>query len=116
MKRAVDRELERAWRALHQLELLKLDALPGPNTPRDGEAAARSLLASALTEKIKQVEGRAFLLLAVLYPDADMEQISVGIQDASAGEAARQRFRPGDVGEEVGELPGARGKPFRHQA
>ena len=48
-------------------------------------------MASALTEKIKQVEGRAFQLLAVLYPDADMEQISVGIQDASAGEAARRR-------------------------
>lgn len=91
VKRAVDRELERAWRALHQLELLKLDEVPGPNTPRDGEAAARALLASALMEKIKQVEGRAFLLLAVLYPDADMEQISVGIQDASAGEAARRR-------------------------
>ncbi len=91
VKRAVDRELERAWRALHQLELLELDVVPGPDTPRDGEAAARALLASALTEKIKQVEGRAFLLLAVLYPDADMEQISVGIQDASAGEAARRR-------------------------
>jgi AAA family ATP:ADP antiporter len=91
VKKALERELERAWRALHQLELLKLDALPGPETPRDGEAAARALLASALQEKIKQVEGRTFLLLAVLYPDADMEQISVGIQDASAGEAARRR-------------------------
>jgi hypothetical protein len=91
VKKAVERELDRAWRALHQLELLKLDAVPGPETPRDGEAAARSLLASALHEKIKQVEGRTFLLLAVLYPDADMEQISVGIQDASAGEAARRR-------------------------
>ncbi|HEY0882054.1 MAG TPA: HEAT repeat domain-containing protein, partial [Archangium sp.] len=91
VKKALEKELERAWRALHQLELLKLDALPGPETPRDGEAAARALLASALQEKIKQVEGRTFLLLAVLYPDADMEQISVGIQDASAGEAARRR-------------------------
>ena len=91
VKRAVDRELERAWRALHQLELLKLDAVPGPNTPRDGELAASALLASALLEKIKQVESRVFLLLAVLYPDADMEQISVGIQDASAADAPRRR-------------------------
>jgi AAA family ATP:ADP antiporter len=91
VKRAVDRELERAWRSLHQLELLKLDAVPGPNTPRDGEAAARALLGSALTEKVKQVESRVFLLLAVLYPDADMEQISAGIQDATAADASRRR-------------------------
>ncbi len=91
VRRAVDRELERAWRALHQLELLALDAVPGPNTPRDGEPAARALLASALVEKVKQVEGRVFLLLAVLYPDADIEQISAGIQDAAAVDASRRR-------------------------
>ncbi len=91
VKRALNRELDRAWRALHQLELLHLDAVPGPNTPRDGEEAARALLASALSEKIKQVEGRVFLLLAVLYPDADMEQISAGIQDAAAADASRRR-------------------------
>jgi hypothetical protein len=91
VKRAVDRELERAWRALHQLELLKLDAVPGANTPRDGEQAARALLASALMEKVKQVETRVFLLLAVLYPDADMEQISAGISDATAVDASRRR-------------------------
>jgi ATP/ADP translocase/HEAT repeat protein len=91
VKRAVDRELERAWRALHQLELLKLDTVPGANTPRDGEQAARALLASALMEKVKQVESRVFLLLAVLYPDADMEQISAGISDAAAADASRRR-------------------------
>ncbi len=91
VKKAVDRELGRAWRALHQLELLSLDTLPGHDTPRDGEPAARALLASALHEKVKQVESRVFLLLAVLYPDADMEQISVGIQDATAADASRRR-------------------------
>lgn len=91
VRRALSRELERAWRALHQLELLKLDQLPGAETPRDGLEAARALLASSLVEKVKQVEGRVFLLLAVLYPDADMEQISVGIQDATAADASRRR-------------------------
>lgn len=91
VKRALTRELERAWRALHQLELLKLDALPGTDTPRGGEEAARALLGSALNEKVKQVESRVFLLLAVLYPDADMEQISAGIQDATAADASRRR-------------------------
>ncbi len=38
-----------------------------------------------------QVERRIFLLLAVLYPDADMEQIYAGIHDASATDAPRRR-------------------------
>jgi ATP/ADP translocase/HEAT repeat protein len=91
VSRALDRELDRAWSALHQLETLSLNSLPGASTPRGGAAAARSLLASALNDKVKQVEGRVFLLLAVLYPDADMEQISVGIQDAAGVDAARRR-------------------------
>jgi HEAT repeat protein len=56
-----------------------------------GEPAARALLASALEDKVKQVEQRAFLLLAVLYPDADMEQISAGLLDATAPDASRRR-------------------------
>ncbi len=91
VKAAVGRELERAWKALHQLELLKLDALPTHTTPRGGVEASRALLASALVEKVQQVTGRVFLLLAVLYPDADMEQISAGIQDSSAADSARRR-------------------------
>lgn len=90
VKAALDRELARAWRALHQLELLKLEPLR-PDTPRSGEPAARALLASALEDKVKQVEQRAFLLLAVLYPDADMEQISAGLLDATAPDASRRR-------------------------
>lgn len=90
VKAALDQELARAWRALHQLERLHLE-LPGPNTPRDGLPAARALLCSALEEKVKQVEHRVFLLLAVLYPDADMEQISAGLLDLTAPDASRRR-------------------------
>ncbi|MCC6333464.1 MAG: HEAT repeat domain-containing protein [Myxococcales bacterium] len=91
VRKALDVELERAYRALHFAQLLSLDAGPGPNTPRSGEPAARALLGSALKEKVSQVERRVFLLLAVLYPDADMEQIAAGIYDASATDAARRR-------------------------
>ncbi len=91
VKRAANRELERAWRALHQLEALKLDIFPGAHTPGDAKSSARALLASALVEKVKQVEGRIFLLLAILYPHADMEHISAGIQDASAADSSRRR-------------------------
>jgi AAA family ATP:ADP antiporter len=88
---ALERELSRAWRTLHLAEALSLGPGPGPSTPRGGEAATLALLSSALTEKVSQIEGRVFLLLAVLYPDADMEQISAGIRDALAADAARRR-------------------------
>jgi AAA family ATP:ADP antiporter len=91
VRAALDRELSRAWRTLHLGEALSLGAGPGPSTPRGGEAATLALLSSALTEKVSQIEGRVFLLLAVLYPDADMEQISAGLRDALAADAARRR-------------------------
>lgn len=91
VRAALSAELDRAYRALHAAQVLALDAGPGANTPRAGEAAARALLCSALREKVAQVERRVFLLLAVLYPDADMEQIAAGIYDASATDAARRR-------------------------
>jgi AAA family ATP:ADP antiporter len=91
VRAALERELSRAWRALAQADVLGLDKGPGASTPRTGEPAARALLASALTEKVAQIEGRIFLLLAVLYPDADMEQIAAGIRDALAADAARRR-------------------------
>ncbi len=104
VRAALDRELERAWRALHQLELLQLEP-PGPSTPRDGEAAARALLSTALSEKVKQVEQRVFLLLAVLYPDADMEQISAGLQDATAADASRRRGNAAELLDNLLERP-----------
>lgn len=91
VRAALDRELTRAWRALHHAEALELGGGPVASTPRTGVEAARALLASALTEKVAQIEGRLFLLLAVLYPDADMEQIAAGIRDALAADAARRR-------------------------
>ncbi len=91
VRRALEREFERAYAALHHAEALGLGAGPGPDTPRAGEEAGRALLASALQEKVMEVERRIFLLLAVVYPDADMEQISAGIRDASTTDAARRR-------------------------
>lgn len=88
---ALMRELERAFETLHQAELLGLGAGPGADTPLRGEPAARALLSSALAEKVAQAERRIFLLLAVLYPDADMEQIFAGIHDATALDAPRRR-------------------------
>ena len=91
VRTALDGELVRAWRALGHAELLGLSSGPTRHTPRRGPEAARALLASALSEKVQQVERRVFLLLAVLFPDADMEQISAGLTDAPASDAARRR-------------------------
>lgn len=91
VQQALSNELERAYRALHQAELLNLGAGPSSQTPRSGSDAARALLASALNEKLMQLERRIFLLLAVLYPDADMEQIHAGITDSSSQDGPRRR-------------------------
>jgi AAA family ATP:ADP antiporter len=91
VEQALESELERAYVTLSQAELLGLALGPTSDTPRSGEAAARALLASAMNEKVGQIERRIFLLLAVLYPDADMEQIYAGIHDAAAQDAARRR-------------------------
>ncbi len=91
VRAALDKELARAWKALHHAEALGLVGGPVAATPRTGEPAARALLSSAITEKVAQIEGRLFLLLAVLYPDADMEQIAAGIRDALAADSARRR-------------------------
>lgn len=87
---ALERELRQAYATLHQAEVLGLGVGPSANTPRSGDAAAKALLASALTEKVAQIERRIFLLLAVIYPDADMELIHAGMQD-STGDGARRR-------------------------
>lgn len=91
VEQALESELERAYVTLSQAELLGLTHGPNADTPRSGEPAARALLASAMTEKVTQIERRIFLLLAVLYPDADMEQIHAGIHDAAAQDAPRRR-------------------------
>jgi HEAT repeat protein len=91
VREALERELKSAYTALAQAEALGLAAGPGANTPKGGEAAAKALLASAVAEKVAQIERRIFLLLAVIYPDADMEQIHAGMQDTQAAEGARRR-------------------------
>lgn len=91
VEQALESELERAYVTLSQAELLGLTLGPNADTPRSGEPAARALLASAMIEKVSQIERRIFLLLAVLYPDADMEQIHAGIHDAAAQDAPRRR-------------------------
>ena len=91
VQQALTRELQRAYAALHQAELLNLGPGPTSSTPRAGNEAARALLASAMIEKVAQIERRIFLLLAVIYPDADMEQIHAGISDSSAQEGPRRR-------------------------
>ena len=91
VEQALESELERAYVTLTQAEILGLTLGPNADTPRSGEPAARALLASAMIEKVAQIERRIFLLLAVLYPDADMEQIHAGIHDAAAQDAPRRR-------------------------
>lgn len=91
VEEAMNNELMRAYRTLAAAQTLGLGSGPGPDTPRSGLEAARALLASALAEQVSQTERRIFLLLAVLYPDAAMEQIYEGIYDASATDAARRR-------------------------
>lgn len=91
VRRALDAELERAYRALHQAQALSLEGGPVADTPRRGPQAARALLASALLEKGREVEQHIFILLAVLYPDADMEQIAAGLRDATATDAPRRK-------------------------
>jgi ATP:ADP antiporter, AAA family len=89
--KAIERELGTAFQALHSIEVLALDSLPSATTPLHGKEAARALLGSAMIEKIQRIEVRVFWLLGVLYPDADMEQISAGLHDASGADSARRR-------------------------
>ena len=88
---ALQRELVRAYRALAFSQALGLGTGPNAYTPRTGRKSAEALLASALIEKVAQTEYRIFLLLAVLYPEAEMERIYSGIQDAESADAARRR-------------------------
>lgn len=89
VNQALENELLRAYHALACGEALNLKA-ETPN-PRAGLEASAALLALALKEKVALGEERIFLLLAVLYPDADMERIYAGIHDASGAGAARLR-------------------------
>jgi AAA family ATP:ADP antiporter len=88
---AIEKEFDRAYRTLLAAETLGLEANAIARAPRTGERAAAALLGSALAEEVSQTETRIFLLLAVLYPDADMEHIHAGIHGATAVDAPRRR-------------------------
>jgi HEAT repeat protein len=88
---ALDREFVRAYGLIRAAEVLHLDSGPGRYTPRVGPAAAAALLSSALSEEVAATEHRLFLLLGVLYPQAEMEPIYEGIRDPSRGDAPRRR-------------------------
>ncbi|MBX5482504.1 MAG: MFS transporter [Myxococcaceae bacterium] len=91
IRAALDREFHRAYQTLMDMDALGLGAGPGPHTPRKGPAAAAALLSSAMAEKVAATERRIFTLLAVLYPEAEMERIYSGIHDAAAEDASRRR-------------------------
>lgn len=90
---ALQRELVHAYGSLWTAELLQLGTSPSTDagTPRTGVGAAAAMLGGALAEDVHASEERIFLLLAVLYPDADMERIWTGIRDAGATDALRKR-------------------------
>ena len=93
VKAALDRELAHAYATLWTAELLRLGSatVTDSTTPRAGLSAATAMLGGALAEDVLATEERIFLLLAVLYPDADMERIWTGIRDAGAADALRKR-------------------------
>jgi len=89
--RAVDHELSRAYHALGCAETLGLGGPPTSSTPREGVAAAEALLASALQEKVDFGVQRIFVLLGILYPEAELELIYATFHEASAADASRRR-------------------------
>ncbi len=88
---ALDREFVRAYGALAAAQTLGLGAGVSSATARVGTESAAALLSSALSEKVAACERRIFTLLAVLYPQAEMERIHAGIRDATAEDAPRRR-------------------------
>jgi len=72
-------------------EQMGLKDLSAAEARRSGLEAAQKLLGTALAEKIDQCEARIFILLGILYPEADVELIYAGIRDASAQDASRRR-------------------------
>jgi ATP/ADP translocase/HEAT repeat protein len=81
VRTALNAEFERAFRALQAAEILGSGATSRP----------RALLTSALMERISSIERSVFYLLAVLYPNADVEQIYSRLIDLSSADANRQR-------------------------
>jgi AAA family ATP:ADP antiporter len=86
---ALDRELLSAYRCLSDAQVL--DLRPRTERPSSDRAAAETLLSSALAEKVGQAQRRIFLLLAVLFPDAQIESIEADTRDEMAINSRRRR-------------------------
>jgi HEAT repeat protein len=91
LQRALDQELILAYRFLSHSETLDLGSGPPGDASRFGLEAAQALLSSALAEKMALAQRRLFLLLMVLYPNADMERIEADLRDGVAIAAPRRR-------------------------
>ncbi len=89
--KALEYELSRGYHALVCAEALRLSGPPTRSTPRTGKAAGEALLHSALYEKVELCEERIFTLLAILFPDAEVELIYAGFKAAGAQDAALRR-------------------------
>ncbi len=108
LARAIDHELSRAYHAVACAQALQLPAGRGP-LPREPVEAARALLGSALTEKGAQAEERLFTLLDILHPEAEIELLFAGLQDAAAQDAARRRANAIEL------LDNVLDRPLRHK-
>lgn len=91
VRAAMDRELARAYGVLQAAEALGLSAGVGSRNPRTPAEASAELLASALAEEAAATERRMFMLLAVLYPEAEIEHLFEGVGDAANPDAPRRR-------------------------
>jgi HEAT repeat protein len=91
VRAALDREFARAYGLLQAGEALRLSAEPGSEMLAPGADAAAALLASALSEELTATERRLFILLAVLYPEAQMEHLFEGMEDVSSADGPRRR-------------------------
>jgi ATP/ADP translocase/HEAT repeat protein len=93
MRRACMMEVERAYRAVAAAEALRLD--PGDFRPPawNGVAAAGSLragalLASALRERVDRAGERVCLLLGIMHPGAELDQVQANLRDPSPARRA----------------------------
>ncbi len=91
VRRALSQELLSAYRFLAHSEALDLGTGSRGDSSKFGLEAAEELLSSALSEKIAQAQQRMFLLLTVLYPNAEMERIEADLRDEVAIDAPRRR-------------------------
>jgi ATP/ADP translocase/HEAT repeat protein len=101
--RALHAELARAYHALACAEALQLGEETGKE--HKGREAAQALLASALREKTAKCETRTFILLAILFPEAEIELIYAGIQDSNPQEVTRRRANSVELLENVLDRP-----------